>query len=59
MPSQATWLDDPQTYDAWEWVQANEVPVCVQMKLSGIDRRTLEVPDLFRQHVYEFEGVEV
>jgi predicted TIM-barrel fold metal-dependent hydrolase len=38
MPSQATWLDDPQTYDAWEWVQANEVPVCVQMKLSGIGR---------------------
>ncbi|WP_067672865.1 amidohydrolase family protein [Nocardia miyunensis] len=38
MPSQATWLNDPRTFDAWGWMQDNDLPVCVQMRLSGIPR---------------------
>jgi L-fuconolactonase len=36
LPTQGDWLDDPATYPAWEWCEANELPVCVQMQSSGI-----------------------
>jgi predicted TIM-barrel fold metal-dependent hydrolase len=36
MPNQGEWLDDPRTRPAWEWCEANELPVCVQMQSTGI-----------------------
>lgn len=36
LPTQGEWLDDPKTAPAWEWCEANELPVCVQMQSAGI-----------------------
>jgi L-fuconolactonase len=36
LPTQGEWLDDPSTRPAWEWCEANELPVCVQMQSTGI-----------------------
>lgn len=36
LPTQGEWLDDPRTRPAWEWCEANELPVCVQMQSTGI-----------------------
>lgn len=44
MPGQADWLGHPDTYPAWEYAQAYDIPVCLQMTIDGIPalRRTLE-----------------
>lgn len=36
MPEQGRWLDDPRCDAAWKWVEAREVPVCLQMQSVGI-----------------------
>lgn len=36
MPDQATWLDDPRSFPAWACAGELGIPVCVQMKPSGI-----------------------
>ncbi len=36
MPQQASWLDDPRAFPAWECAQSLGVPVCVQMHMSAI-----------------------
>ncbi|WP_050469790.1 amidohydrolase family protein [Herbaspirillum chlorophenolicum] len=36
MPGQAGWLDDPRSYPVWEYVQANNVSICLQMTAAGI-----------------------
>ena len=36
MPNQATWLDDPKTFPAWECCAELGLSVCVQMKQEGI-----------------------
>ena len=33
---QASWLDDPATFPAWEWAEAQAVPVCVQAGVSAV-----------------------
>jgi L-fuconolactonase len=44
MPGQADWLGHPDSYPAWEYAQAHDIPVCLQMTIDGIPalRRTLE-----------------
>jgi predicted TIM-barrel fold metal-dependent hydrolase len=44
MPGQADWLDDPRSYPAWEFAQAENLPVCLQMTAKGIPQlmRVLE-----------------
>jgi len=36
MPNQATWLDDPKTFPAWQTAGELGIPVCVQMQQSAI-----------------------
>jgi L-fuconolactonase len=36
MPGQAHWLADEKSYPAWEYAEANEVSVCLQMTIAGI-----------------------
>lgn len=36
MPDQASWLDDPRSFPAWACAGELGIPVCVQMKPSGI-----------------------
>jgi L-fuconolactonase len=36
MPGQATWLDDPKSFPVWDYAEANNVPVCLQMTADGI-----------------------
>jgi L-fuconolactonase len=36
MPGQASWLGDPKSYPAWEYAEAHDVPVCLQMTMEGI-----------------------
>jgi predicted TIM-barrel fold metal-dependent hydrolase len=40
MPGQATWLDDPRSFGAWDYAQAHDVPVCLQMTADGIPMLT-------------------
>jgi predicted TIM-barrel fold metal-dependent hydrolase len=44
MPGQADWLGHPDSYPAWEYAEAHDIPVCLQMTTDGIPalRRTLE-----------------
>ncbi|MGH3247142.1 MAG: amidohydrolase family protein, partial [Trebonia sp.] len=44
MPGQADWLGHPDSYPAWEYAEAHDIPVCLQMTIDGIPalRRTLE-----------------
>lgn len=36
MQGQADWLNDPKTYQAWEYCAETNLPVCVQMRPQGI-----------------------
>lgn len=36
MPGQANWLDDPRSYPVWEYAQANNISICLQMTAAGI-----------------------
>jgi len=36
MPGQAGWLDDPRSYPVWEYAQANNISICLQMTAAGI-----------------------
>ncbi len=36
MPSQATWMDDPRTFPAWECAGELNIPVCMQMRQEGL-----------------------
>ena len=36
MPGQADWLDDPRSFPAWGFAQAERLPVCLQMTAKGI-----------------------
>ena len=36
MPGQATWLDSEQSYPAWSYCEAHDIPVCLQMTQDGI-----------------------
>lgn len=36
MPGQADWLDDERTFAAWEYAQAHQVSICLQMTAAGI-----------------------
>lgn len=36
LPTQGEWLDDRRTEPAWNWCEANGLPVCVQMQSAGI-----------------------
>ncbi len=36
MPGQAHWLADEKSYPAWEYAEANRIPVCLQMTIAGI-----------------------
>jgi L-fuconolactonase len=36
MPGQAHWLADKASYPAWEYAEANQIPVCLQMTIAGI-----------------------
>ena len=36
LPNQATWLGDPKSFPAWTCAAELGIPVCVQMKQSGI-----------------------
>lgn len=36
MPGQASWLDDPRSFPVWDYAEANDVPVCLQMTADGI-----------------------
>jgi predicted TIM-barrel fold metal-dependent hydrolase len=36
MPGQATWLDSEQSFPAWAYCEAHDVPVCLQMTQDGI-----------------------
>jgi L-fuconolactonase len=44
MPGQAGWLGHPDSYPAWEYAEAHDIPICLQMTIDGIPalRRTLE-----------------
>ena len=35
-PGQADWLADPQTFPVWEWAEAVNLPVCLQMRPEGV-----------------------
>jgi L-fuconolactonase len=36
MPGQAQWLGDPKSYPAWEYAEANQISVCLQMTMDGV-----------------------
>ena len=36
MTTQSTWLDDPRSYPAWEEVQAQGWPMCLQVRIPGM-----------------------
>ena len=36
MPGQAGWLDDPQSFHAWQKAEESGLPVCLQMTAAGI-----------------------
>jgi L-fuconolactonase len=36
MPGQASWLDDERGYPAWDYAQAHDVSICLQMTAAGI-----------------------
>lgn len=36
MPGQASWLDDPRSFPAWEYAADKNLPVCLQMTAKGI-----------------------
>jgi len=36
MPGQASWLDDERSYPVWEYAQANNLSICLQMTAAGI-----------------------
>ena len=36
MPGQATWLDSAQSFPAWAYCEAQDIPVCLQMTQDGI-----------------------
>lgn len=36
MPGQATWLDSAQSFPAWGYCEAHDIPVCLQMTQDGI-----------------------
>lgn len=36
MTTQSRWLDDPQTFPAWETVEALGIPVCLQVRFPGL-----------------------
>lgn len=36
MPGQAGWLDDERSYPAWEYAQAHDIPIALQMTALGI-----------------------
>jgi L-fuconolactonase len=36
MPGQATWLDSAQSFPAWAYCEAHDIPVCLQMTQDGI-----------------------
>ncbi len=36
MPGQASWLDDERSYPVWEYAQANDISICLQMTAAGI-----------------------
>jgi predicted TIM-barrel fold metal-dependent hydrolase len=36
MPGQAHWLADEASYPAWEYAEANQISVCLQMTIAGI-----------------------
>jgi len=38
MPGQADWLDDARTFPVWEYAQAHDVSICVQMAAAGIPK---------------------
>jgi predicted TIM-barrel fold metal-dependent hydrolase len=40
MPGQADWLDDPRSFPVWEYAQANNVTICLQMTAAGIPALT-------------------
>jgi predicted TIM-barrel fold metal-dependent hydrolase len=40
MPGQADWLDDPRSFPVWEYAQANDVSICLQMTAGGIPALT-------------------
>jgi predicted TIM-barrel fold metal-dependent hydrolase len=44
MPGQADWLGHPDSYPAWEYAQAHDIPMCLQMTTGGIPAlvKTLE-----------------
>jgi L-fuconolactonase len=36
MPGQAHWLADEASYPAWDYAEANQISVCLQMTIAGI-----------------------
>jgi L-fuconolactonase len=36
MPGQAHWLADEASYPAWEYAEANQISICLQMTIAGI-----------------------
>lgn len=38
MPDQADWIDDPQSFPAWQCVRDLGVPICIQMTAQAIPR---------------------
>ena len=40
MPGQADWLDDERSFPVWEYCQANDVTICLQMTAAGIPALT-------------------
>ncbi len=36
MQNQASWLDDPQSYPAWEWAGELGLSICLQMSAKGL-----------------------
>lgn len=40
MPGQADWLDDERSFPVWEYAQANDVSICLQMTAGGIPALT-------------------
>jgi L-fuconolactonase len=40
MPGQADWLDDPRSFPVWEYCEAHNVTICLQMTAAGIPALT-------------------
>lgn len=36
MPGQADWLGHPDSFPAWEYAEAHDIPICLQMTIDGI-----------------------